>query len=202
MNPTPIGLLGGLLAAFLLFGTAEVDAHRVPTNDFQNVDISSAKCCKDFRLMDHTGMRRTVADFRDKVVILVFGFTNCPDICPTAMADMAKVVRKLGPQGGQVQVLFLTLDPDRDTPEALAKYVASFDRRFLGLRGSQAETAQTARDFRVFYKKESGPSPDSYLVDHTTGSYVYDRKGKARLFVSHGKPDRLVADIRTLMREP
>lgn len=202
MNPIPIGLFGGLLAALFLFGAGEVNAHRVPKNDFQNVDISTAKCCKDFSLMDHTGVRRSVADFRDKVVILVFGFTNCPDICPTAMADMAKVVRKLGPQGGQVQVLFLTLDPDRDTPDALAKYLVSFDRRFLGLRGSQAEMARTARDFRVFFKNEPGPAPDSYLVDHTTGSYVFDRKGKARLFVSHGKPDRLVADIRMLMREP
>ena len=143
-----------------------------------------------------------MADFRDKVVVLVFGFTKCPDICPTAMADMAKLVRKLGPQGSQVQVLFLTLDPDRDTPEVLAKYLASFDRRFLGLRGTPIEIAQTARDFRVFFKKEPGTAPESYVVDHTTGSYVFDRKGKPRLFVSHGKPDRMVTDIRTLIGEP
>jgi len=202
MNPIPKMPFRGLLAALLLVGAAEVNAHRVPKNDFQNVDISTAKCCRDFSLTDHTGKRRSVADFRDKVVVLVFGFTKCPDICPTAMADMAKLVRKLGPQGSQVQVLFLTLDPDRDTPEVLAKYLASFDRRFLGLRGTPIEIAQTARDFRVFFKKEPGTAPESYVVDHTTGSYVFDRKGKPRLFVSHGKPDRMVTDIRTLIGEP
>lgn len=202
MNPISKMPVRGLLAALLLVGAAEANAHRVQKNDFQNVDISTAKCCQDFGLTDHTGKRRSVADFRDKVVVLVFGFTNCPDICPTAMADMAKLVRKLGPQGSRVQVLFLTLDPDRDTPDVLAKYLASFDRRFLGLRGSPTEVAQTARDFRVFFKRESGPVPESYVVDHTTGSYVFDRKGKARLFVSHGKPERLVTDIRTLIGEP
>jgi len=167
---------------------------------FQNTDVTGLDYAKGFSLTDHTGKPRTLADFRGKVVVVFFGYTQCPDVCPTTMAEMASVMQKLGPLADQVQVLFITLDPERDTQQLLASYVPAFDKRFIGLRGTPEQTAKTAKEFKVFYAKVPGSDPNSYTIDHTAGSYVFDRDGRLRLFIRHGQgPDPIVHDLRQLL---
>ena len=167
---------------------------------FQNTDVTGLDYAKGFTLTDHTGKPRTLADFKGKAVVVFFGYTQCPDVCPTTMAEMAAVMQKLGPLADQVQVLFVTLDPERDTQELLANYVPAFDKRFLGLRGTPEQTAKTAKEFKVFYSKVPGTDPGSYTIDHTAGSYVFDRDGRLRLFIRHGQgPDPIVHDLRQLL---
>ncbi len=169
---------------------------------FKNTDVTGADCCKDFRLTDHNGKTRTLADFRGKAVVMFFGYTQCPDVCPTTMAELKAVLQQLGPDAQRVQILFVTLDPERDTRELLANYVPAFDPSFLGLYGDMETTVRTAKDFRVFYQKQPGPTPDSYTLDHTAGSYVFDPQGRVRLFVRHGDGGaNLVADLRTLLKQ-
>ena len=168
---------------------------------FNNVDITGADYAKDFKLTDHTGKPRTLADFKGKVVFLFFGYTQCPDVCPTTMAEMAAVMQALGDDAKQVQVLFITVDPERDTQQLLAQYVPAFHPSFIGLRGDLAATAAVAKEFKVFYAKSPGSTPDNYSVDHTYGSYVFDRNGKIRLFVRHGKgPAPIIHDIKLLLK--
>ena len=167
---------------------------------FQNTDLTGLDYAKDFALTDHTGKPRTLADFKGKVVLLFFGYTQCPDVCPTTMAEMANVLKALGPQADQVQVLFVTLDPERDKQELLAQYVPAFDPRFIGLYGDAAATAKVAKEFKVFYAKRPGKTPDSYTLDHTAATYVFDRNGKIRLFVRNGQStDAIVHDIKQLL---
>jgi protein SCO1/2 len=167
---------------------------------FQNTDLTGLDYAKGFSLTDHTGKPRTLADFRGKLVVLFFGYTQCPDVCPTTMAEMAAVMKELGPAADEVQVLFVTLDPERDTQQLLAEYVPAFDKRFLGLRGTPEQTAQTAKEFKVFVSKVPGKEPGSYTVDHTAGSYVFDREGRVRLFLRHGQgPAPIVHDLRQLL---
>jgi protein SCO1/2 len=167
---------------------------------FQNTDVTGLDYAKGFALTDHTGKPRTLADFKGKAVVVFFGYTQCPDVCPTTMAEMASVMQKLGPLADQVQVLFITLDPERDTQELLANYVPAFDKRFIGLRGTPEQTAKTAKEFKVFYAKVPGTDPGSYTIDHTAGSYVFDRDGRLRLFIRHGQgPDPIVHDLRQLL---
>jgi protein SCO1/2 len=167
---------------------------------FQNTDVTGLDYAKGFSLTDHTGKPRTLADYKGKVVVVFFGYTQCPDVCPTTMAEMASVMQKLGPLADQVQVLFITLDPERDTQQLLAQYVPAFDKRFVGLRGTPEQTAKTAKDFKVFYSKVPGTEPGSYTIDHTAGSYVFDRDGRLRLFIRHGQgPDPIVHDLRQLL---
>ncbi|MGP1684200.1 MAG: SCO family protein, partial [Giesbergeria sp.] len=159
-------------------------------------------CCRDFRLTDHNGKVRTLADFRGKAVIMFFGYTQCPDVCPTTMVELKSVLQQLGADAARVQVLFVTLDPERDTRELLASYVPAFDPSFIGLYGDLETTAKTAKEFRVFYQKHPGPTPTSYTLDHTAGSYVFDPQGRVRLFVRHGDGGaNLVADLRSLLRQ-
>ena len=167
---------------------------------FQNTDLTGLDYAKDFALTDHNGKPRTLADFKGKVVVMFFGFTQCPDVCPTTMAEMAAVMKALGPQADKVQVLFVTVDPERDTQQLRAQYVPAFDPRFLGLYGDAAATAKVAKEFKVFYAKQPGKTPGSYTVDHTAASYVFDQNGKIRLFVRHGKgPEPIVHDIKQLL---
>jgi protein SCO1/2 len=167
---------------------------------FNNVDITGAEYARDFALTDHTGKARTLADFKGKVVFLFFGFTQCPDVCPTTMTEMATVLKELGPKADKVQVLFVTIDPERDTQELLAQYVPAFNPTFIGLRGDAAATAKVAKEFKVFYAKSPGTTPDAYSMDHTAGSYVFDTQGKIRLFVRHGKGAAPIAqDIKLLL---
>ena len=163
--------------------------------------MTGADYAKGFALTDHTGKARTLADFSGKVVVVFFGYTRCPDVCPTTMVEMKEVLRKLGADAGKVQVLFVTLDPERDTREVLAQYVPAFDPRFVGLYGDSATTLKTAKDFKVFYEKRPGTTPGSYTIDHTAASYVFDGKGRLRLYVKHDQIDSLPDDIRTLLKE-
>lgn len=175
-----------LLAAIALSVLAAAGCNRAG-KAFNNTDVTGAEFGKGFALTDHAGKARTLADFRGKVVTVFFGYTQCPDVCPTTLAEMAEVMKLLGDKADRVQVLFISLDPERDTPALLAQYVPAFDPRFLGLSGSLEATAQVAKDFRVFYQKVPGSTPGSYTVDHTAGSYVYDAQGRLRLFVKHGQ---------------
>jgi len=167
---------------------------------FKNTDITGLDHAKDFTLTDHHGKLRTLSDFKGKAVVVFFGYTHCPDVCPTTMAEMATVMRQLGPLADRVQVLFVSVDPERDTPELLSKYVPSFDPRFLGLVGDQAATEKIAKEFRTFYQKVPGKEPGSYAVDHTAGSYVFDPQGRLRLFVRHGQgAEPITHDLRRLL---
>jgi protein SCO1/2 len=193
-------LLPILVAAALALSVSGCDKLPGKQASFQNTDVTGMDYAKGFSLTDHTGKPRTLADYKGKVVLVFFGYTQCPDVCPTTMAEMAAVMQKLGPQADQVQVLFITLDPERDTPSLLASYVPAFDKRFVGLYGTPEQTAKVARDFKVFYSKVPGKEPGSYTIDHTAGTYAYDREGRVRLFIRHGSgTDAVVHDIRQLL---
>ena len=164
-------------------------------------DVTGVAFGRDFKLTDHNGKPRTLADFRGKVVVMFFGYTQCPDVCPTTLSDLAAALQKLGADAGRVQVLFVTVDPERDTPELLSHYVPAFNPNFLGLSGDAAATAATAREFKVLYQKQPGSTPGSYSMDHSAGTFVFDPQGRLRLFVSHGQgPDVFAHDIRELLR--
>jgi protein SCO1/2 len=168
---------------------------------FANTDVTGLAYAKDFALTDHTGKPRTLADFKGKAVVLFFGYTQCPDVCPTTMAEMAAVMKELGPLADKVQVLFVTIDPERDTQALLAQYIPAFDPRFLGLYGDLAATEKTAKEFKVFYQKVPGKTPGSYTMDHTAGSYVFDPQGRIRLFIRHGQGAAPIAhDLKLLLQ--
>ena len=168
---------------------------------FKNTDVTGADCCKNFRLTDHHGKTRTLADFRGKVVVVFFGYTQCPDVCPTTMLEMKAALQQLGADAQRVQMLFVTVDPERDTQELLSSYVPAFDASFLGLYGDLETTAKTAKEFRVFYQKQPG-STASYTVDHTAGSFVFDPRGQIRLFARYGDGGaNLASDLRILLKQ-
>jgi protein SCO1/2 len=190
-------LLSMLVMAVLLAGCDKVLDRPA---SFENTDVTGLDYGKGFSLVDHTGKPRTLADFRGKVVVMFFGYTQCPDVCPTTMIEMAKVMKELGPAADKVQVLFVTLDPQRDTPEVLSQYVPAFDKRFIGLYGNAEQTAAVAKEFKIFYNKVPGSSANTYTIDHTAGSYVFDQTGKLRLFLRNGQdPRSIVHDIRQLL---
>ncbi len=167
---------------------------------FNATDLTGGSIGADFALTDHTGKLRRLTDFKGNVAIVFFGYTQCPDVCPTTLGTLREVMAQLGPQAERVQVLFVTLDPERDTPVLLAQYVPSFHPAFLGLRGDLAATEATAKAFRVFYKKQPGTTPGAYSIDHATGSYVYDPQGRLRLYVKYGEtPQRIAEDIKQLL---
>jgi protein SCO1 len=168
---------------------------------FRNTDITGAEFAREFSLTDHNGTRRTLADFKGKVVIVFFGFTQCPDVCPTTMAEMSEVTQKLGDDAKRLQVLFITVDPERDTPALLKQYVPAFNPSFLGLSGTLEETAKVAKEFKVFYQKQPTKTPGGYTMDHTANSYVFDAQGKVRLVVKHGLGAApLVQDLKQLLK--
>ena len=167
---------------------------------FGNTDISEADYARDFALTDHTGKPRTMADFRGKAVVIFFGYTQCPDVCPTTMTGMTEAMKLLGEDATKVQVLFVTVDPERDTQQLLAQYVPVFHPRFLGLYAAPQTLGKTAQAFRFFYKKQPGSTPTTYTVDHTAGSYVYDLQGRLRLYIKHGeKPEVIAKDLKLLI---
>ncbi len=170
-----------------------------PKAAFANTDITGLDYAKNFRLTDHTGQARTLADYKGKVVLVFFGFTQCPDVCPTTLQEMVELKKQLGADGDKLQVLFVTVDPERDTQEILAGFVPAFDPSFVALRGDAAQTAQVAKDFKVFAQKVPTADGKSYSVDHTAGSYVFDQKGRLRLFVRHGQGAGLLQDVRLLL---
>ena len=168
---------------------------------FRSTDITGVDYARTFELTDHYGKARRLEDWRGKAVVVFFGFTQCPDVCPTTLADMAIAMKQLGPDADRVQVLMVTVDPERDTRELLAKYVPAFDPRFLGLYGDLEATRRTAKEFKVYFEKRPGKTPGEYSVDHSAQSYVYDTQGRLRLFVRHDRiAEDLAPDLRTLLR--
>jgi protein SCO1/2 len=167
---------------------------------FKSTDISGAPYGKALELADAQGRARHLEDFRGKAVVLFFGFTRCPDVCPTTLAEIAAALKTLGPDAERVQVLFVTLDPERDTGKALADYVGAFDPRFVALRGDEAATQRVAKDFKIFYEKRK--QGESYTIDHSAQAYVLDPQGRLRLLVRHDRIGQdLAPDLRTLLKE-
>jgi protein SCO1/2 len=183
------------LAAAGLAGCGE----RPQAAKFRLTDVTGADFGKELNLTDHDGRPRTLADFRGKVVTVFFGFTHCPDVCPTTLAEMAQVVKALGPDADRVQVLFVTVDPERDTQQVLKLYVPAFNPAFLGLYGDAEATARVAKAFKVYYQKQ--PARDGrYSVDHSAGTYIFDAEGRLRLFAQYGAgAPALLHDIRLLL---
>lgn len=185
---------------FLLGLMALVMAACSSRAQFNTTDVTGATYGPALKLHDHDGQLRTLADFRGKAVVVFFGYTNCPDVCPTSLAMLMQVMKQLGPDASRVQVLFVTVDPGRDTPERLKQYVGAFDPTFLGLTGSDAEIAAVAREFRVVYEKHGDIASGRYSVDHTAGCFIFDPQGRARLFARHGETaERIAADIKQLL---
>jgi len=169
---------------------------------FNGVDITGAEYGRELALPDADGQARTLGDFKGKVSVVFFGYTQCPDVCPTTLAELARIKQSLGADGSRVQGVFVTVDPERDTAEVLKAYVGNFDPSFVALRGSAAQTTAAAREFKVFFAKVPGKTPDSYTMDHTAGSYVIDAKGRLRLFERYGTPpEALAADLKQLLKE-
>jgi protein SCO1/2 len=167
---------------------------------FTAIDITGAEYARDFALTDHNGKPRTLSDFKGKAVVLFFGFTQCPDVCPTTMIELARAMKILGKDAERVQVLFVTLDPERDTRPLLAEYVPNFDPRFLGLSGDADATAKVAKEIKVFYQKVPGKTPTSYTIDHTANSYAFDPQGRVRLALRPGQSAEAIArDLKLLL---
>ena len=172
------------------------------SKSFRSIDITGAEYARDFNLLDAEGKRRQLADFKGKIVVVFFGFTQCPDVCPTTLLELAAVKKALGADGARVQGIFIAVDPERDTPELLKAYVGNFGADFVALRGTAEETLATAKHFKVFYAKAPGSTEASYTVDHTAASYVFDTQGRVRLFTRYGTgPEALTQDIKQLLAQ-
>ena len=184
-----------------LFAAAALAACGERKPQFSAVDLTGADYAKDFQLPDTEGKVRSLKDFRGKAVVVFFGFTQCPDVCPTTLAEIAQAKQLLGPDGAKVQGIFVTVDPERDTPEVLKAYMANFGPDFVALRGSPEQLAAVAKDFKVYYKKVEGKTPRSYTMDHSAASFVFDPQGKLRLYSRYGTgPQALADDLRLLLK--
>ncbi|MBU1395544.1 MAG: SCO family protein [Gammaproteobacteria bacterium] len=171
-----------------------------PPPSFQATDITGAAFARDFKLTDHNGRVRVLADFKGKVVAVFFGYIHCPDVCPTTLSDFALALQQLGPQADRVQVVFVTVDPQRDTPELLKQFVPAFNPDFLGMVADEATLRQLAKEYKVVYQKTSVKGADDYLIDHSAGTYVYDPQGNLRLLMPYGSsPDAIAQDLKTLL---
>ena len=168
---------------------------------FKSIDLTGADYAKDFQLADHNGQLRSLKDFRGKLVVLFFGYTQCPDVCPTTMAELAEAKKLMGADGSKVQGIFVTVDPERDTAEVLKAYMANFDPGFLALRGTPEQIAALAKDFKVYFKKVDGKTPTSYTMDHSAASFVYDTQGRLRLYTRYGSgAQALASDLQLLLK--
>jgi len=174
-----------------------------PKPSFKNVDITGSTAFgNNFSLLDTNGNTKTMADYKGKVVVVFFGFTQCPDVCPTTLTEMDEALKLLGPKADKVQVIFITVDPERDTASVLAQYVPAFNSRFIGLRpADEAGLEKIAKDFRIYYKKVPGSKPGSYTMDHSAGSYVFDQNGQLRLYIKHAQgPEVLAHDLKNILQ--
>jgi protein SCO1/2 len=168
---------------------------------FNSIDITGADYAKGFTLTDHNGQSRSLSDFKGKVVVLFFGYTQCPDVCPTSMSELAEVKRLLGADGDKLQGVFVTVDPARDTTDLLKLYMANFDPTFVAFVPTADELADVAKHFKIYYKKQEGKTPTSYTMDHSAGSYVFDTQGNVRLYSRYGSGAKVLAqDIQTLLK--
>jgi protein SCO1/2 len=188
------------LAAWALLMSACSDGGKP---GFSAIDLTGADYAKDFALSDHNGQARTLKDFQGKVVVMFFGYTQCPDVCPTSLTELAAVKKLLGADGDKLQGLFVTVDPERDTPEIMKSYMANFDPTFLALYAATPEKlAALAKDYKVYYKKVEGKTPTSYTMDHSAGMYIYDMQGRLRLYSRYGSgAEALARDIKLLLQE-
>lgn len=186
-----------LIAGSLLLGACSGDSPR-----FSSIDLTGADYAKDFELTDHNGQARSLKDFKGKIVVMFFGYTQCPDVCPTTMTELAAVKKILGPDGDKLQALFVTVDPARDTPEVLKAYMTNFDPSFLALYAPADKLVAVAKDYKVYYKKVEGKTPTSYTMDHSAGTYVYDADGRLRLYSRYGSgAGALASDIKLLLQQ-
>ena len=187
-----------LLSALALFALVACSPDK-PT--FNGIDITGADYAKGFTLTDHNGQSRSLSDFKGKAVVLFFGYTQCPDVCPTSMAELAEVKRLLGADGDKLQGVFVTVDPARDTTELLKAYMTNFDPTFVAFIPTAEQLAVVAKDFKIYYKKQEGKTPTSYTMDHSAGSYVFDTQGNVRLYSRYGSGAQVLAqDIQTLLK--
>lgn len=169
---------------------------------FRSIDITGAEYARGLELPDADGKNRTLAEFKGRVIVVFFGYTQCPDVCPTTMAELSEVRRALGPDADKLQGIFVTVDPERDTAAVLKAYVDNFNAGFVGLRGSSEQIKQVAKEFKVFFAKVPGRTETSYTIDHTAGAYVFDTQGRIRLFSRHGAGAKaLEEDVRALLAE-
>ena len=188
-------LLSGFVAILFLVAACV----RSPAS-FKATDITGATFARDFALSDHSGQPRALADFKGKVVVVFFGYVQCPDVCPTTLSTLREVREKLGADGDKLQVVFITVDPERDTGEVMSLYVPAFHPSFVGLRGDVSATEKVAKEFRILYLKNPGKTPTSYTVDHSAGVFIFDTQGKIRLYASQNMTvDAYVHDIQALL---
>lgn len=185
---TALRAAGAAAAATLLAACADSKPQ------FKSIDLTGADYAKDFQLPDAEGRTRSLQDFRGKAVVVFFGFTQCPDVCPTTLTELAQAKKLLGPDGEHVQGVFVTVDPARDTPEVLKAYMANFDPGFVALRGSPEQLEAVAKDFKVYYKKVEGKTPTSYTMEHSAASFVFDPQGRLRLYTRYGSGVQALAD--------
>jgi protein SCO1/2 len=182
---------GGLLAAC-----------SEPKPVFNAVDLTGAEYARGFQLADQNGQARSLGEFKGKLVVVFFGYAQCPDVCPTSMAELAEVKGSLGADAGKLQAVFITVDPERDTPEVLKAYMGNFDPSFIALRPTPEQLAAIAKDFKIYYKKVEGKTPTSYSMDHSAGSYVYDTQGRLRLYARYGSgAQALSSDLKLLLKQ-
>jgi protein SCO1/2 len=206
MAATTLRLITASLALAGLLGLAGCQPSSTSpggaTASFKAVDITGADYARELKLNDADGQARSLADFKGKVVVVFFGYTQCPDVCPTTLAELAQVKKALGADGARVQGVFVSVDPERDTAELLKAYVANFGSDFVALRGDAEQTKAAAKHFKVFFNKVPGATPTSYTVDHTAGSYIFDTQGRVRLFTRYGSgAEALTADLKALLAE-
>jgi protein SCO1 len=188
------------MAAFGALNLAACSGESKPKPSFNGVDITGSDFGKDFSLTDASGHVRTLADYKGKAVVLFFGYAQCPDVCPTTMTEMAQVRQQLGADGDKLQVLFITVDPERDTPEVMKAYMGAFDPSFVALIPTPAQLPGVAKDFKVYYKKVDGKTPTSYSMDHSAASFVYDPQGRLRLYERYGGGvPAMVSDLKALL---
>jgi len=189
--------LGVAFCAFALVSACSPDKPK-----FNAIDVTGANYAKGFSLKDHTGQERKLTDFKGKVVVVFFGYTQCPDVCPTTMTELVEVKRLLGAMGDKLQAVFITLDPTRDTAELLNAYVTNFDSSFVALIPTPEQLVEVAKEFKIYYKKVDGKTPTSYTMEHSAGSYIFDGQGQVRLFSRYGSGAQAIAQDVTMLLKP
>ncbi len=191
------------VAAFLVLATLLLGCEKTESPQrFNATDITGANFARDFSLLDQKGRLRTLADFRGKVVVVFFGYTHCPDFCPTTLSEFRSISQKLGESADEIQFVFVTLDPERDTPPKLETYLKAFDPKFLGLTGSIDDVSTVAKEFKVIFQRVETSKPDRYSVDHSTGTFVFDKLGRIRLFIPYGtSAEETLKDLQILLNE-
>ena len=193
-------LMGAVSLLGMAMGLSACSGESKPA--FEGVDTTGAQYAKEIALVDADGKRRSLKDFSGKVVAVFFGYTQCPDVCPTTLAELSEVKQQLGADGSRLQAVFVSLDPERDTPEVLKAYVGNFDPDFVALTGTPDEIAAVAKDFKIFYKKVPGKTPETYTLDHSAGTYLYDTKGQLRVYERYGSGVKaLTHDVKELLRQ-